>query len=227
MAARHLTYVRVKLCDFGVATIVAATADDASRAKELQVTGTNGSPSFFSPEMCSSGPYSGVKADLWACGVSLYLILYGRLPYEEATVYLLMMAIRNEEVAWPTTPQLSDAAKDLLKQLLCRDPTARPAVARVFSHPWLAGRGFAELPQTKRVEPNEEEIRAALNLRTESAWASAKHAAHASSELRRLIRDVPPQRQSVSEIMFEGFSTDGIEGLQRVPDSHHPSNLEC
>jgi len=75
MAARHLTYVRVKLCDFGVATIVAATADDASRAKELQVTGTNGSPSFFSPEMCSSGPYSGVKADMWACGRQFQLPL--------------------------------------------------------------------------------------------------------------------------------------------------------
>lgn len=44
-----------------------------------------GTPAFFAPEMCTKGAYNGAHADLWAMGASLFMMLYGRLPYQAAT----------------------------------------------------------------------------------------------------------------------------------------------
>jgi [calcium/calmodulin-dependent protein kinase] kinase len=66
----------VKLADFGVSQVFDGT-DEIAR--------TDGTPAFLSPEAIAAGPFSGQAADIWAAGVTLYCMLYARLPFSAST----------------------------------------------------------------------------------------------------------------------------------------------
>jgi [calcium/calmodulin-dependent protein kinase] kinase len=65
----------IKLGDFGVSLLI---PEDGS---EL-VTSNAGSDKFFSPEACMSKTYRGRVTDLWACGVTLYVMATGTYPFK-------------------------------------------------------------------------------------------------------------------------------------------------
>ena len=43
---------------------------------------SGGTPAFYAPEMCTKGDYRGRPADMWACGVTLCMLVGGSLPFE-------------------------------------------------------------------------------------------------------------------------------------------------
>ena len=143
--------------------------------ERIDVAGnTGGSPAFWAPEMCVPGTFNGVKADLWALGISLYALLYGTMPYSAPTAMLLMQRIRDDPVPWPgdarrrrqqqqqqrpqqqpppppsdkpraPAPPLSDECVDFLAQLLRKEPEHRATMEAVLTHPWLTRHGEAPL----------------------------------------------------------------------------------
>ena len=64
----------VKIIDFGFACI--------SREKLRVFCGT---PSYMSPEIVSKREYSGPSADIWACGIILFVLLTGTVPFKAQT----------------------------------------------------------------------------------------------------------------------------------------------
>ena len=60
----------VKLIDFGFA---------CQSTQKMQVF--CGTPAYMSPEICQKGKYDGVKADMWAAGILLYTMLFGKQPF--------------------------------------------------------------------------------------------------------------------------------------------------
>ena len=71
----------LKLCDFGVSQMV--ERDEKGRKKPLY--SKSGTPVYIAPEMLSQSGYDGFKADIWACGVVLYSMLYGEVPFRDTT----------------------------------------------------------------------------------------------------------------------------------------------
>ncbi len=243
-AEEELGQMHVKLCDFGVSTIceqaegvpsrvdrgpdrrpsLADTVDAAApspangkarRASVLQVAGVvGGTPAFFAPEMCSPGGYNGVKADLWALGASLYSMMYGRMPFDAETPFLLLSRIRESEVEWPDSPPISSECRWSLQSLLTKDPSKRCSLSQLRDHPWMAGsepawpasptspqpnspaHEAALPPQPIRVSP--EEIANAIRMHdsTLSAVLHAKVKFHHELSRIRARKTVPPAHEA-------------------------------
>eukprot|EP00210_Caulerpa_lentillifera_P001346 g1295.t1 len=125
---------RVKLSDFGSAYYFPDGND--------YVTDSAGTRLFFAPEACGQGrPYSGKKADIYAAGVVLYIMIFARPPFEHPNDYELLQKIREEEPDFASRTGISAELVDLLEQLLCKDPENRPSLVDVMQHPWFTNRG--------------------------------------------------------------------------------------
>ena len=130
----------LRITDFGVSQTF--DQDDATRS-------TAGTAAFLAPEMVGTGgaPFSAVRADVWACGMTLYMMLYGRPAFTAPTLPGLYAAIREARVPWEGprsdgTPVDADAfapALDLLRAVLQPDPARRATLEDIRAHPFVAG----------------------------------------------------------------------------------------
>lgn len=106
---------------------------------------TDGTPAFYSPEQCSGKPYLGKPTDVWACGVTLYLLLYGELPFFDVSeegfflsqFFRIASQIQNDEVRFIEAIEVSQEAKDLVLHCLDKDATTRYTIDQVVEHPWF------------------------------------------------------------------------------------------
>ncbi|KAG1472855.1 hypothetical protein G6F56_001295 [Rhizopus delemar] len=95
----------------------------------------NGNPYYAAPEVITNTPYEGPPADLWSCGVILYAMLSGTLPFQASTMPDLIEKIRTASFAKPRL--ISRNAQDLLKRLLCIDAQKRITAQECLVHPWM------------------------------------------------------------------------------------------
>ncbi|KAI8379196.1 kinase-like domain-containing protein, partial [Radiomyces spectabilis] len=117
----------LRLCDFGFGKKV---------AMQQQVLKTYcGSPFYASPEMVTATPYKGPPVDMWSCGVILYLMLTGTLPFQASNMGQLF---RKISVAQYTIPRsVSPDASNLIHRLLCKNSRERITAIQCLQHPWL------------------------------------------------------------------------------------------
>ncbi|NXR26658.1 ULK3 kinase, partial [Cinclus mexicanus] len=96
-----------------------------------------GSPLYMAPEMVCRQHYD-ARADLWSVGVILYEALFGKPPFASCSFAELEEKIRSDRaVELPSRPQLSLECRDLLGQLLERDPRKRISFECFFAHPFV------------------------------------------------------------------------------------------
>lgn len=117
--------------------------------------GRIGTPHFMAPEVVQRKPY-GKPADIWSCGVLLYTLLTGTLPFI-GTKERLYEAICSGRISmlgrqWD---HISDHARDLVRKMLLLDPTERITIEEALEHPWLREREVCA-PKTHLNEAVEE-----------------------------------------------------------------------
>ena len=103
-----------------------------------------GSPCYAAPELViSEGLYVGSAVDIWSCGVILYAMLAGYLPFDDDpanpdgdNINLLYKYIVNTPLSFPN--YISEEARDLLGMMLVPDQSRRASLEGVMGHPWLA-----------------------------------------------------------------------------------------
>ncbi|NXR31978.1 ULK3 kinase, partial [Zosterops hypoxanthus] len=96
-----------------------------------------GSPLYMAPEMVCRQHYD-ARVDLWSVGVILYEALFGKPPFASHSFAELEEKIRSDRaVQLPSRPQLSLECRDLLGQLLERDPQKRITFECFFAHPFV------------------------------------------------------------------------------------------
>ena len=88
-----------------------------------------GSPSYASPEIISGKPYEGFQVDVWCCGIILYAMVCGYLPFEGENNKILFKAILQCNPDYPKF--LSDSCKKLLKAILKVDPLKRITIDEI------------------------------------------------------------------------------------------------
>ncbi len=127
----------VIITDFGFANRFEHRADDLMQT-------SCGSPCYAAPELViSEGAYVGSAVDIWSCGVILYAVLAGYLPFDDDPanpdgddINLLYKYIVNTPLSFPD--YISREARDLLGIMLQPDPQRRADLSLVMQHPWLA-----------------------------------------------------------------------------------------
>jgi len=116
---------RLKLADFG-------SADTFKEGEAMR--GVVGTPHYVAPEVLAGRDYN-EKADVWSCGVVLYQMLAGFLPFEGDSPVAVFEAVLRSSLRFPTRvfSSVSPAAKDLLRRMLCRDVSRRFSAEQVLS----------------------------------------------------------------------------------------------
>mmetsp|Transcript_47516 Transcript_47516/g.54705 ORF Transcript_47516/g.54705 Transcript_47516/m.54705 type:complete len:377 (+) Transcript_47516:47-1177(+) len=144
----------VRIADFGVAQLF--ETDDDSMSK------TEGTYHFLPPECCSAATtkFSGKAADVWAVGITMFALLFKKLPFYGENVWTIMEAIEKGELVIPNTRQISDGCRNLLSRLLEKDPDQRPTVEEVLTDPWL---GIDQTETFFAVEVDADEIENAIS----------------------------------------------------------------
>eukprot|EP00744_Colponema_vietnamica_P007939 GILI01011368.1.p1 GENE.GILI01011368.1~~GILI01011368.1.p1 ORF type:complete len:876 (+),score=164.29 GILI01011368.1:301-2628(+) len=83
----------------------------------FRMTSTKCTPAYAAPETLSGQAFSGAKADLWSVGVTMYVMMFGHLPYNAGTVFELYQKIETDEVSWEG-PALSISQQELVRRML-------------------------------------------------------------------------------------------------------------
>ncbi|KAG5732353.1 putative serine/threonine-protein kinase HSL1 [Termitomyces sp. T112] len=116
----------IKIADWGMA---------AFAHPSLQLDTSCGSPHYASPEIVNGLSYKGNATDIWSCGVILYALLTGRLPFDDKNVRVLLGKVKSGKYDMPTW--IDPLAKDLLEKMLVVDVEKRINMPDILSHPWL------------------------------------------------------------------------------------------
>lgn len=85
--------------------------------------------------MIAGKKYNGTNVDIWSCGVILFALICGYLPFEDPNTSCLYKKILNADFQTPN--YVSDEAKDLFKKILNTDPEKRYSIEQIRKHPWF------------------------------------------------------------------------------------------
>ncbi|KAK6729056.1 hypothetical protein RB195_006232 [Necator americanus] len=124
----------VKLTDFGFSNLF---------EPGQQLRTSCGSLAYSAPEILLGDAYDAPAVDVWSLGVILFMLVCGRLPFQEANDSETLTKILD--CRYTTPEHLSNACKNLIQRMLVRDPSKRAGLAEIVANPWvIAGdRGHA------------------------------------------------------------------------------------
>lgn len=120
------TNMNIKIADFGLATQLKLPNE-----KHFTMCGT---PNYISPEVATRSAH-GLESDVWSLGCMFYAFLMGRPPFDTDTVKHTLSKVVLGEYEMPSHVSLE--ARDLIHQLLQKDPKQRPSLSAVLDHPFM------------------------------------------------------------------------------------------
>ncbi|EJU03564.1 Pkinase-domain-containing protein, partial [Dacryopinax primogenitus] len=140
----------IKVADFGMA------AWEGGSASGGMLETSCGSPHYASPEIVQGKKYSGACSDIWSCGVILYALCTGRLPFDHPDIRTLLQMVKKGEYVMP--PDLPSSCKHLISRMLEKDVNKRITMPEILQHPFFLSR--APRPVAGRVvsPPTLEEV---------------------------------------------------------------------
>ncbi|ORZ22909.1 kinase-like domain-containing protein [Lobosporangium transversale] len=118
--------MNVKIADFGMASL-----QKTGRLLETSC----GSPHYASPEVVTGLKYDGSSSDIWSCGIILYALLTGHLPFDDENIRQLLSKVKSGKFYMPT--DISSEARDLISRMLTVNPKRRITMQGVMTHPWF------------------------------------------------------------------------------------------
>lgn len=119
--------MNIKIVDFGLS--------NTYKIGEMLKTAC-GSPCYAAPEMIAGKKYEGLKADLWSCGVILFAMVCGYLPFEDSNTNTLYKKILAGDYQFPKF--ISSDAKDIIKGVLNTNPENRFGIQEIRANPWFS-----------------------------------------------------------------------------------------
>ncbi|ESK83957.1 camk camkl kin1 protein kinase [Moniliophthora roreri MCA 2997] len=125
----------IKIIDFGLSNLYDPSSHLATFCGSLY---------FAAPELLNAKVYTGPEVDVWSFGVVLYVLVCGKVPFDDQSMPALHAKIKRGLVEYPVW--LSAECKHLLSRMLVTNPALRAPLSEVISHPWMV-RGFSGPPE--------------------------------------------------------------------------------
>lgn len=119
----------LKVSDFGLSALA-----ESKRQDGLLHT-TCGTPAYVAPEVIRQKGYDGAKADIWSCGVVLYVLLAGSLPFHDSNLMEMYRKIGRADFKCPSW--FPPEARRLLGKILDPDPSTRISIAKIKESSWF------------------------------------------------------------------------------------------
>ncbi|KAL6352762.1 hypothetical protein LRP88_13235 [Fusarium phalaenopsidis] len=124
----------IKIIDFGLSNLFAPR----SHLKTFC-----GSLYFAAPELLQARAYTGPEVDVWSFGIVLYVLVCGKVPFDDQSMPALHAKIKRGLVDYPAW---LSKCKHLLSRMLVTDPKQRATMQEVLNHPWMI-KGFNGPPE--------------------------------------------------------------------------------
>ncbi|TKR89894.1 hypothetical protein L596_013933 [Steinernema carpocapsae] len=96
-----------------------------------------GSKAYVAHEILKSKDYSGNGVDIWSAGVILYVMLTGSMPFDDRKPKQMMVNQAQQKIRFSRSSPISQAAKDLILDMLCPDVTKRATLKSILASKWL------------------------------------------------------------------------------------------
>ncbi|CAI9098856.1 OLC1v1035581C1 [Oldenlandia corymbosa var. corymbosa] len=119
----------LKVTDFGLSAFT-----DHLRHDGLLHT-TCGTPAYVAPEVIGKKGYDGAKADIWSCGVILFVLLAGYLPFQDDNLVAMYRKIYRGDFKCP--PWFSSEARKLVTKMLDPNPSSRITISKIMESSWF------------------------------------------------------------------------------------------
>ncbi|KAK1426878.1 hypothetical protein QVD17_15558 [Tagetes erecta] len=132
----------LKVSDFGLSALA------ESKHQDGLLHTTCGTPAYVAPEVITRRGYDGDKADVWSCGVILYVLLAGYLPFHEPNLVQLYRKIGKSEFKFPNWFQAE--VRKLILRILDPNPVNRITILKIKEHPWFRNDKFSKQPCSNR-----------------------------------------------------------------------------
>ncbi|MFH4974187.1 hypothetical protein AB6A40_000896 [Gnathostoma spinigerum] len=116
----------VKLTDFGFSNCF---------TPGIRLATSCGSLAYSAPEILLGDAYDPPAVDIWSLGVILYMLLCGRLPFQEANDSETLTKILDCKYSIPDS--LSGRARNLISRMLVKDPARRATMDEIIDNPWV------------------------------------------------------------------------------------------
>ncbi|MCD7450579.1 Serine/threonine-protein kinase srk2a [Datura stramonium] len=122
----------LKICDFGYSK---------SSLLHSRPKSTVGTPAYIAPEVLSRREYDGKLADVWSCGVTLYVMLVGAYPFEDQedpkNFRKTIQRIMSVQYKIPGYVHVSQDCRHLLSRIFVANPARRITIKEIKTHPWF------------------------------------------------------------------------------------------
>ena len=229
----------VIITDFGFANRFEHRADDLMQT-------SCGSPCYAAPELViSEGLYVGSAVDIWSCGVILYAMLAGYLPFDDDpanpdgdNISLLYKYIVNTPLSFPD--YISAEARDLLSMMLVPDPKRRADLKAIMAHSWLKPYVHLferDVHDLEKLAMEQHQMKRLAYQRKMKQQADAAAAAAESARMQRSVsarvempqsasrnRDYPPSTTSPN-FLYESNADETLYSPPAQPSSRrHPAS---
>ncbi|QHO22573.1 hypothetical protein HN51_046427 [Arachis hypogaea] len=142
----------LKVSDFGLSTY-------AQREDELLRTAC-GTPNYVAPEVINDRGYVGSASDIWSCGVILFVLMAGYLPFDEPNQMALYKKIEKAQFTCPSW--FSAEAKKILKRILDPNPLTRIKIPELLRDEWFR-KGYKPPSFTEEEDVNVDDVAAAFD----------------------------------------------------------------
>ncbi|KAM0852912.1 hypothetical protein ACQ4PT_051437 [Festuca glaucescens] len=142
----------LKISDFGL------SAWPAQGGTLLRTT--CGIPNYVAPEVLSHKGYDGALADTWSCGVILYVLLAGYLPFDEVDLTTLYGKIESAEYSFPAV--FPSGVKSLIRRILDPKPDTRIRIEEVRNDEWFK-KNYEPIREVENEEVNLDDVNAAFD----------------------------------------------------------------